>query len=325
MKKQFSLMSEAKYFVVASVIVILAGVVMLFTNGFVLGIDFSGGSILTLDMGQTFENADAPVLQQYVDGFWAANGLSGDKTVSAAQGNQAVIRYQAYSDDSAKERELRANLETDLKKTYPNVKEVSRDQVGATAGREMRLNALYSVALACLLMLIYIWRRFELAFGIAAIISLIHDVVIMAAVMIFTRTQINSSFIAAMLTIVGYSINDTIVLFDRIRENVKKMKGETREKIVDTSFQETLTRTLNTSLTVFITLVALYVLGVQSIKEFALPLIAGVVSGTYSSILIAAPLWIWIHWAADKRRKQNGKGGKAPVKGGNKQLAKSKV
>jgi preprotein translocase subunit SecF len=111
-------------------------------------------------------------------------------------------------------------------------------------------------------------------------------------------------------------MNDTIVLFDRVRENVKKMKGKTRREIVDQSFLETLVRTLNTSLTVFFTLMALYLLGVQSIKEFALPLLAGVISGTYSSILIAAPVWIWIHDAIDKRRKGKAIAKKQQLKGG---------
>jgi preprotein translocase subunit SecF len=322
MKKQFSLMKNAKYFVSGSLVVILVGIICYFAMGFVYGIDFSGGTMLTLDMGKTFTAEQVPAVQAIADKI-----IKGDKLVSVAAGNEAVIRYQGYADNTDSEKAMRTSLKEEIKKSYPDVKEISRDNVGATAGSEMRTNAFLSVLVACALMLVYIWFRFEVVFGVGAIAALVHDVLIMAAVMIFTRTQINSSFIAAMLTIVGYSINDTIVLFDRIRENVKKMKGTPREQIVDISFLETLTRTLNTSLTVFLTLVALYVLGVQSIKEFALPLIAGVVSGTYSSILIAAPIWIWIHKVIDKRRKQQGKGGKNPVKGNNtnNKLAKSKV
>lgn len=320
MKQRFSVTKNAKLFVAISVVIILAGFVAFLFEGIVPGIDFSGGTILTLDMGKSFT---ATSLQGDVDKFMTDKGIKGDRLVSVSSGNEAILRYQAYADDENAEMEMRSSLITELKKNYPDVKEISRERVGATAGKEMQMNALVSVIVACGLILIYIAFRFEFVFGVAAIISLIHDVLIMIVVMIITRTQVNSSFIAAMLTIVGYSINDTIVLFDRIRENVKKMRGKPRAEIVDTSFLETLVRTLNTSLTVFFTLMALYLLGVQTIKEFALPLLAGVISGTYSSILIAAPVWIWIHDAIDKRRKPKGKGGKSPVK--ENKLAKSKV
>jgi len=315
MKKRFSVTKNAKIFVAISCVVILAGLIAFIFEGFVPGIDFSGGTILTLDMGQTFTAAQVPSLQTVVDKFMADNKIKGDKLVSSSQNNQAIIRYQAYYDDSNGEMAMRASLITEIKKAYPKVAQASMERVGATAGTEMQMNALISVAVACVLILIYIAFRFEFVYGVSAIAALIHDVLIMAAVMIFTRTQVNSSFIAAMLTIVGYSINDTIVLFDRVRENVKKLKGLPREEIVDISFLETLTRTLNTSLTVFFTLVALYILGVQSIREFALPLLAGVISGTYSSILIAAPLWIWIHQAMDKRNKNKLANKKKQLKG----------
>lgn len=312
MKKQFSVTKNAKYFVAGSIIVILASLIAYIVMGFTLGIDFSGGSIWTVDMGQTFTDADVPAMQAIAKTF-----IPGETSVSVSGDTAAVFRYQANSDDADKDMEIRTSMLAEIQKTYPSASGNERQLVGPTAGAEMRNNALMSVTIACALMLVYIWFRFELVFGVAAIIALLHDVLIMAGVMVFTRTQVNSSFIAAMLTIVGYSINDTIVLFDRIRENVKLMKGKPRREIVDTSFLETLARTINTSLTVFITLLVLYILGVQSIKEFALPLIVGVVSGTYSSILIASPIWIWIHEATDRRRKakleakrQQGKGGK---------------
>lgn len=325
MKKRFSVTKNAKYFVAASCVIILAGIIAFFVIGFVPGLDFSGGTLVTLDMGQTFTNNDAVTMQGLVNNYFTANKLPGDKTVSASQGNQAIIRYQVYSSDADADKEtaMRTDLEKYLQNTYPNLKETESDHVGATAGSEMQVNALISVAVACVLIMIYIAIRFEFVYGIAAVASLVHDVLIMCAVMIFTRTQVNSSFIAAMLTIVGYSINDTIVLFDRVRENVKKMRGLPRAEIVDISFLQTLVRTLNTSLTVFFTLIALYFLGVQSIKEFALPLLVGVISGTYSSILIAAPVWIWIHSARDKRRKAKIDARKQLAKGGVKKPIKA--
>ena len=133
----------------------------------------------------------------------------------------------------------------------------------------------------------------------------IHYTKLYEAVVLILKVQVNSAFIAAILTIVGYSINDTIVVFDRIRENSKRMKGASlRAPLVDKSVSETIVRSLNTSITTLFTITALYILGVASIKEFALPLIVGIISGTYSSIFIAAPFWVWVHKLDDKRRRK---------------------
>ncbi len=324
--KAFGLMKFSKYTVVFSALVILATIVVFITQGFVMGIDFSGGTLLTLDMGKTFGNTEAAALQNVVDPV-----IPGDFQV-AASNNQCIIRFQAAKDKPDEEMALRESLMAEIKKVYPDVKMVNQDYVGATAGDQMIANALISVAIASGMMLAYIWYRFEFAFAVGAIAALLHDVIIMAAVMLFTRTQINSTFIAALLTIIGFSVNDTIVLFDRIRENVKRYKDMSREEIVELSFSETLTRTINTSLTVFVTITALYIVGVQSIKEFALPLIAGTVSGVYSTIMFASPIWVWIHRGMDNRRKRKleerkqGKGGKNnKAKNGKPKPAKSKV
>jgi preprotein translocase subunit SecF len=158
----------------------------------------------------------------------------------------------------------------------------------------MIANALLSVLAAWVLILIYVSIRFKFHSALAAILCLINDVLIMIAVVCILRVEINSSFIAACLTIVGYSINDTIVVFDRIRENNRLLgaKGIERRAIADLSIRETLPRTINTSLTTLITILAVYIFGVESIKEFALPIIVGLISGTYSSIFIASPIWI---------------------------------
>ena len=156
----------------------------------------------------------------------------------------------------------------------------------------MTLNALKSTIIAWICILIYIWFRFELKSGVTAVIALIHDVLVMVAVAALLRTQINSSFVAAVLTIIGYSINNTIVIFDRIRENVKRFGRKlSRAEIANTSISQTLSRSINTSLTTLFTLLALYVFGVESIKEFTLPIIVGILAVAYSSIFIAGPLW----------------------------------
>ena len=170
-------------------------------------------------------------------------------------------------------------------------KKFSIDFVGPTMGRELIRDAVKSIMIASGLILVYIWIRFKLKSGVAAIIALIHDILVMIAVTSIAGIQINSSFIAAILTILRYSINDTIVIFDRIRENTKRLgRKMDMYEIVDQSIKQSVIRTLNTSLTTIFTVAALYVLGVESIKDFTLPILAGLIAGTYSSLFIAGPM-----------------------------------
>ena len=164
--------------------------------------------------------------------------------------------------------------------------------------------------LAGVLMLIYIAIRFDLNSGLAAVFGLLHDVLMMLAFMVLLRSvvQMNSSYIAAMLTIVGYSINNTIVIFDRIRENVRKLPAAPKEEVVNKSIRECLGRTINTTLTTLMTIVTLYILGVDSIREFALPIIIGIVSGVYSANMINGYVWAFLE---EKKRQRKLKPKKA--------------
>jgi len=159
---------------------------------------------------------------------------------------------------------------------------------------------LISVIIATIGMLIYITFRFQLSYGISAILALTHDVLFVLAIYAIFRIPLNSPFVAAMLTVVGYSINDTIVVFDRIRENMKHAKRNTYEEVADNSIKQTIRRSINTSLTTLLAITALYVFGVEAIKDFTLPLLTGIMVGTYSSIFIASPIWVLI-----KRKKGN--------------------
>lgn len=292
-----------KYFAILSAVIILAGIVMACTVGANIGVDFSGGTLFTLEMGQDFDVRD-------VTDALSTNGITDAPVVkSGTTGSaktQAVIRLKAFADD-VQENETRQAIVDQLKEKYPNVEVAGVDRVGAVASAELIRNAVFSVLIASVLILIYIWIRFELMSGVAAVIALLHDVFIMISLTIIFRVQINSSFIAAVLTIVGYSINNTIVIFDRVRENTKTMgkanKGVADDDIVNASIRGTLTRSINTSITTLVTIVALYVLGVDSIREFALPIIIGLVAGTYSSVFLAAPLWGRLHRLRTKKSK----------------------
>ena len=184
-----------------------------------------------------------------------------------------------------------------VKEVYPNATQSGEiSYVGPVAGQNLINNAIMSVLIAAALMLIYIALRFDLNSGLAAVFGLLHDVAMMLAFMVLLRgvIQMNSTFIAAMLTIVGYSINNTIVIFDRIRENARKNPGTAKVDVVNRSVKECLGRTINTTLTTLATIVMLYVLGVDSIREFALPIIIGILSGVYSANMINGYVWAWL-------------------------------
>ncbi len=283
-----------KYFALLSAVILIAGLVVGFTTGANIGVDFSGGTLFTLDMGGEFDVAD-------VTAALKAQGISDAPVVksgtTASVQDQAVIRFRPFADDQA-ENATRQAIVTALSEKYPDVAVDGVERVGAVASRELVRNAILSVVIAGVLILGYIWIRFEFLSGLSAVLCLLHDVAIMVALTIILQVQINSSFIAAVLTIVGYSINNTIVVFDRVRENTKllgKRKDTGRDEIVNKSIKESMTRSINTSITTLLTIGALYVLGVDSIKEFALPIIIGLVAGTYSSVFIATPLWSKLH------------------------------
>ena len=286
--KTFEFIAKSKYFAIGSALVILLGIVMVFVQGFNMGLDFSGGSLITLEMGEEFAERD-------IRGAFAENGVKEVQVTTSGQGETrttALVRLKTI-EDGGEETALRIAVIDSLKAKYPGVSMASVERVGGVASGEMIQNALLAAAIACALMMVYITFRFELLSGIAAVAALLHDLLIMLSFMAIFNLTINSSFVAAVLTIFGYSINDTIVVFDRIRENRNRLskKEYPFEAVANRSIRETMVRCINTSVTTLIVISALYILGVASIKEFSLPIIVGLVSGTYSSIFIAAPIW----------------------------------
>ena len=295
--KNFAFTKFFKFAIALPIAIVVAAVIVLIAcGGFNLGIDFTGGAMMTFAMGQDF---DLNVVRAQVE----AQGINNAVYATSGSGEdaQAIVRMHDL-DDPDRETEIRAAVEEGLQAVYPNATFLNIDRVGAVAGRELVQNAALSVCIACLLMLCYIWLRFEIHFGVTAVIALVIDVAVMLSMVAILRLQINSSFIAAVLTIVGYAINDTIVIFDRIRENRKKYRREKNAKeIADLSVRETLARTINTTVTTLLTIVTLYILGVDSIREFALPIIVGLIAGNFTSIFIAPSLWgIWTDKKANK-------------------------
>ena len=275
---KFTILLPAAVLVIGLIVGIICG-------GMNLGIDFTGGTIMTYNMGEQFETAD-------VEKVLADNGISDAQIAKTGENDTQV---QIRISDKENTDDLRTALENTLGEKYTGMEYVDISRVGAIAGRDLINNAIKSVSLAAVLMLLYIAVRFDFYSGLAAIIGLLHDVAIMlsAVVLLHSFIRVETTFIAALLTIVGYSINNTIIIFDRIRENSHKstLRQLNRESIVNLSVQESLSRTLNTTITTLLTIVTLYIMGVDSIKQFALPLIIGIVAGTYSANLINGYVW----------------------------------
>lgn len=275
---------------VSACIMLLAVCLSLFGRGINLGLDFSGGMSMKYDLGQ--EAAQGEVAQVL--------GSEYTVTIQGAGRSEALVRLKSADAEEVQVRqdEVTARLQAVYPAAVP-VGDVS--YVGPVAGETLIRNALTAVLIATGLMLVYIAWRFDFNSGLAAVFGLLHDVLIMLSFMVILRdlVEMNSSFIAAMLTIVGYSINNTIVIFDRIRENARKMPATPKAEVVSISVKECRGRTVNTTLTTLITIVALYILGVDAIREFALPIIVGIVSGVYSANMITGYVWA----ALESRRK----------------------
>ncbi|MBO5534414.1 MAG: protein translocase subunit SecF [Clostridia bacterium] len=281
-------------------IMLIALVMTLTGHGLNLGVDFTGGTLMTYNMGSEFDTND-------ISAVLTANGISDAQIAKVGQDNEVQIRISDKDNTDS----LRSELEKSLSEKYPNLKYVDLSRVGAVAGRDLINNAIKSVLVASVLMLLYIAIRFDFFSGLAAILGLLHDVLIMLSVSVILRSfmRVETTYIAALLTIVGYSINNTIIIFDRIRENSHKpqLRSMKRDEIVNLSVKESLSRTLNTTATTLITVVVLYIFGVDSIKLFALPLIIGIIAGTYSANMINGYIWAALKDAYDMQKKAKAK------------------
>lgn len=273
-------------FVIVPALIIVIGIVMYFVHGgFNFDVEFLGGTRMQVELGQEFNNDD--ISKAVMDEF----NLSAAVQKSGTSPTQAVIKIQNTDDNTDAQNKV-FNLLKEKYNLADDAKPMSVSTASASFGLGVQRKALLYTLAAIICILIYIAIRFEWRSALMAVIALTINVLVMAAVYAITNIALNTTFIAAMLTIVGYSINNTIVIFDRIRENQKtRTKNETISQMVDKSIVETLGRTLNSTITTLITIVLIYILGVTTIKEFALPLIIGIVIGAYTSIFIASTFW----------------------------------
>ncbi|MGL4571348.1 MAG: protein translocase subunit SecF [Clostridium sp.] len=282
------IIEKSKIWISLSLVVIVIGLGFMFTRGLNFGIDFKGGTQVVFDFGKSF---DKPAVDKIVKGY------AEDALTNTVNGDQYEIKSSKL--DSQKVNEIFDQL----KKDY-GLKEdalVSQNDIGSSIGKELTQKTILALIVAFAAMLIYIAIRFEFKFGVAALTALFHDILITLSVYAIFDIPVNAPFIAALLTIIGYSINDTIVIFDRIRENSKNMRTMPTIEIADKSLTQTMSRSINTTLTTLITIIAVNVF-VPAVRDFSFPLVIGIATGAYSSIFIASPTWVWLKNKTPKKK-----------------------
>lgn len=274
------LLKRKKLFIGFSLGIIIIGLIMYLINGLNYGIDFTGGTLIQVNAGKFIEIEDIrEITSKY------------DENMSIIHGGENQDELIIKSTEDLSNKDITAISESFKEIHGIDKKNFKSEKVGPSMGIEIRNKAILSISISTIAMLIYITIRFEFTFGLAAIIALIHDVLITISVYSILQLPVNSAFIAAILTIVGYSINDTIVIFDRIREEMKLNPRAKAEDLVNNGITNSLRRTINTTITTVVAVIVLYIVGVEDIKVLALPLLVGMLAGTYSSIFIASPLW----------------------------------
>lgn len=289
-KQQFSFIKHRRVYYIVSISLILLGLVLGGIRGFNMGIDFTGGTMIQIDLGK--QAADDEIQK-----ILKSQNIVGEIVHAGENNEEVVIRTTQSLDNTA-----RQALFTQFYDTFGLTKEsvLAVEQFGPSVGEMMTSNALKALAIATILMLVYIVVRFEWKFAVAAVACLIHDVLIMVSFYGIFHIPINNPFIAAVLTIIGYSINDTIVVFDRIRENLKLMKKSRLDELIDTSINQTLVRSIMTSVTVIAVIIPLLILGGTTIRQFIVPMLVGAVAGTLSTTFMASPLYYELCMLMDK-------------------------
>jgi preprotein translocase subunit SecF len=302
-KDPIKLMAKAKYFGLLSLIVILASWTIIFTKGFNYGIDFAGGTLIQVKYEKKAPLKDIRAALSGVKGFENAS------VTNFGSEQEVVIRTKSSSSTVAKDvgKEV-----ADILKDTGKVEIRRVDMVGPKIGGELREKGLKATLFAILGILIYISFRFEWRFALASVVALVHDVSIALGAIALFSIPFNLDILAAILTILGYSLNDTIIVFDRIREGIEKAKDVILSDIIDESVTRTLSRTTLTSLTTFFVVLVLYLFGGEILSGFSFTLLVGVIVGTYSSIFIASPILMWLGFSvkdykqmlADKKKRE---------------------
>ena len=286
--KNFSIVRNWKIFFAITIIGLMIGYGSMIFRGFNLGIDFTGGSIMDLKFEKAVQVAQVrEVLGKHNLGGAIIQLESNDSAATSSQG--VLIRTPVIADND------RTTVMQDMEKSLGKFEIRRVENVGATIGGELIQQAAIAIFLSWVLMVLYITIRFQLNFALAAIIALIIDVSVTLSWFSLLQLEIDSTFVAALLTVVGYSVNGTIVIFDRIRENLKvHRRTETVTDMIDNSIKSTLTRTIYTTITTLFAIVAIFLFGGETIHNFSFAMLVGCCSGAYTSILLAGTIWLFL-------------------------------
>lgn len=331
----YSVCKNAKYMAIVPFVIVLAAIIVIvaigantgsYTDAVGIGIDFEGGTILTVTLGEeilddnaynTQGNAIKNVIQGVeVDGQHVVVSYMQRQEANDNNKTAIVFRYKNVFNDDAKCDEMNKKIRqavddyVDPETSLTDANKITYESIGATAAADLLSKAGIALAVSIALILVYIMIRFTFTSAIAAVVALLHDVVIMFALTVICRVQINSSYVAAMITIVAYSINNTIVIFDRCRETIKPLKGKKDidyKGIGDMAVRSSLTRTVYSSLTTMVTIIFLAILGSDTIREFCVPIILGLLAGLFSSTNLATPLWAALSISFDKTKEKYAK------------------
>lgn len=298
---KFHFIKNRKVTLIILAAVFLAGILSFIIRGFNIDIDFSGGTEIQLGLGQTVTPEICDDINAIIEAELGHEYVS-STTQSTADEDVAIIRTGTKALETAQQDKLLDAISAKYEKADIGNKQIT--VVKPTIGTSLTKKGLLAVGIAVVLMLIYIWFRFDLASGIAAVCALVHDLFVMMTVYSLLQIPINSNIIAALLTILGYSINATIIIFDRVRENKVRMGDVPFGEVVNKGIHETLGRSINTTLTTLFTIGMVYILGVESIRNFALPLIVGIVAGLFSSVFVSGMLWEALSHVIKPREKK---------------------
>ncbi len=330
--KNYSVCKNGKYAAILPVVIVLVAVILIvslgsrpgssYSDAVGIGIDFEGGTILTVTLGKDAKDNYDDNCKAIIEAIQNVEYKGAKVVVSYSQLQEAndvnktaiVFRYKNVLDNDADIAAMNEAIRESVdKNAFPDINladKITYQSIGATAASDLLSKAGIALAVSLALILIYIMIRFTLTSAFAAIIALIHDTVIMFALTVICRVQINSSYVAAMITIVAYSINNTIIIFDRCREMIKPLKGQKNidyKGIGDQAVRDSLTRTIYSTLTTMVTVIFLAILGSESIREFCVPIILGLTAGLYSALTIATPLWAAMSISFDKTKEKYAK------------------
>ena len=294
MKYNFNFNKYFKIFNIVSIFFVIISIVLLFFKGLNFGVDFKGGTLIELRIIDK-QTMISQIRQSFL------NMELGDVSVKEfGKTNDYLVKFETTEEDSTKstnaKKDLIAEIKSNLSKDIGEIFEFRRvEKVGPKVSSELLKSGIIAIALSLTAILIYIWIRFEWQFSIGAILALFHDVLLTLGLFSLFNLEINLSIVAAVLTIVGYSMNDTVVIYDRVRENLKKYSDVKIFDLTNTSINETLSRTIITSVTTLLALLSIFIFGGEILKGFSLAMILGVIFGTYSSIYIANPILIFFN------------------------------